>query len=261
MSDTPLIKIMNLYKSYANKGEAEQVLNDINVDIEKGETIAILGESGCGKSTLLNLLGGFETVNHGRVMLDGQEVIRPSRKSVMLFQNYGLLPWRSVLKNVELGLENINLSSNQRKERALKYLSLVGLQDKSDHFPRQLSGGMQQRVAIARALSIEPGLLLMDEPFGALDTFTRYYLQDELLKIQVEAKTTIVLVTHDIDEAIYLADRVMIMSAEYGQIQREIAIDTYKPRDRSGDDFQYYRKLILKEFQLSGSTPPLEYNI
>lgn len=261
MNETPVIQIENLYKSYANKGESEQVLNDINFDIKKGETIAVLGQSGCGKSTLLNLIGGFETVDHGHVLLEGQEVTRPSRKSVMLFQDYGLLPWRSVIKNVELGLENINLSSNQREERALKYLNLVGLDGKTDHFPRQLSGGMQQRVAIARALAIEPGLLLMDEPFGALDTFTRYYLQDELLKIQEKAQTTIVLVTHDIDEAIYLADRVMIMGADHGQIQREIIIDTYKPRDRSGDDFQYYRKLILNEFQLSGTTPSPEFNI
>jgi NitT/TauT family transport system ATP-binding protein len=261
LGDTPLVQISNLDKSYTNNNKTVQVLNNINFDIKKGETIAILGQSGCGKSTLLNIIGGFITANHGNVYFDGEEVIRPSRKSVMLFQNYGLLPWRSVMKNVELGLEGINLTSKQRRERALHYLNMVGLEDKTDLFPSQLSGGMQQRVAIARALAIEPKLLLMDEPFGALDTFNRYNLQDELLKIQEKAETTIVLVTHDIDEAIYLSDRVMVMSKEPGEIQREVKIEIGKPRDRSGDDFQYYRKLILNEFQLSGSKPPIEYNI
>ncbi|WP_087972090.1 ABC transporter ATP-binding protein [Oceanobacillus rekensis] len=261
MSDTPLIQINNLDKSYTNNNKTVQVLNNINFDIKKGETIAILGQSGCGKSTLLNIIGGFITANYGNVYFDGEEVIRPGRKSVMLFQNYGLLPWRSVMKNVELGLEGINLTSKQRRERALRYLNMVGLEDKTDLFPRQLSGGMQQRVAIARALAIEPKLLLMDEPFGALDTFNRYNLQDELLKIQEKAETTIVLVTHDIDEAIYLSDRVMVMSKEPGEIQRAVKIEIGKPRDRSGDDFQYYRKLILNEFHLSGTKPPIEYNI
>ena len=261
MSDIPLIQIKNLDKSYTNNNKTEQVLNDINFDIKKGETIAILGQSGCGKSTLLNIIGGFITADHGNVYFDGAEVIRPSRNSVMLFQNYGLLPWQSVMKNVELGLENINLTLKQRRERALYYLNMVGLEDKIDLFPSQLSGGMQQRVAIARALAIEPKLLLMDEPFGALDTFNRYNLQDELLKIQEKAETTIVLVTHDIDEAIYLSDRVMVMSKEPGEIQRAVTIEISKPRDRSGDDFQYYRRLILNEFHLSGSKPPIEYNI
>ncbi|WP_085505355.1 ABC transporter ATP-binding protein [Thalassobacillus devorans] len=255
------IQIRNLTKSFLNKGTKEEVLKSINVDIERGETIAVIGQSGCGKSTLLNVIGGFETPDSGSVLFEGEKVTSPSRRSVMLFQNYGLLPWRSVQKNVELGLEDTNLSSAERKEKALHYLQMVGLQDKWDRFPHQLSGGMQQRVAIARALAIEPELLLMDEPFGALDTFNRYYLQDELLKIQKEANTTIILVTHDIDEAIYLADRVFIMSTNSGDIQREVVINAYKPRDRSGRDFQYFRKLILEEFQLSSATPSLEYNI
>ncbi|MFG6115390.1 ABC transporter ATP-binding protein [Halobacillus sp. MO56] len=255
------IQIRGLTKNFVNKGRTEEVLKDINVDITRGETIAIIGQSGCGKSTLLNVIGGFEPPDEGSVLFEGEEVTSPSRRSVMLFQNYGLLPWRSVQKNVELGLEDTSLSSAERKDRALHYLRMVGLEDKWDRFPHQLSGGMQQRVAIARALAIEPELLLMDEPFGALDTFNRYYLQDELLKIQRESKTTILLVTHDIDEAIYLADRVFIMSTESGNIQREVTINAYKPRDRSGRDFQYFRKLILEEFQLSSSTPPLEYNI
>ncbi|WP_404408111.1 ABC transporter ATP-binding protein [Jeotgalibacillus malaysiensis] len=260
MSDS-VINIKNLSKSYPGKDKRELVLENIQFEIKKGETISILGQSGCGKSTLLNLIGGFETPDTGSVNFNGNQVTAPGRNSVMLFQHYGLLPWRSALKNVELGLEDLKLSADERKQRAMHYLEMVGLGDKADRFPRHLSGGMQQRVAIARALAIEPELLLMDEPFGALDTFNRYYLQDELLKIQQQAKTTVVLVTHDIDEAIYLSDRVMVMRSNPGHIQKEIKIDSYKPRDRSGSDFQYYRKMILEEFHLASSKPPIEYNI
>ncbi len=261
MSRTPLIHISGLNKSFDSQGKSERVLDDISFDIHKGEIVSILGQSGCGKSTLLNLLGGFEEKDKGTILFDGEEVVKPGRKSVMLFQDYGLLPWRSVQKNVELGLENSALAHKDIRQHALYYIKMVGLEDKADHFPRQLSGGMQQRVAIARALAIEPELLLMDEPFGALDTFNRYYLQDELLKIQDKSHTTIVLVTHDIDEAIYLSDRIIVMGKEPGHIQRDIKIDTYKPRDRSGSEFQHYRRLILKEFQLNSSLPPIEFNI
>lgn len=261
MNYTPLIHIRGLGKSFETLGKSELVLDDINFDIHKGEIVSILGQSGCGKSTLLNLIGGFENKDRGSILFDGKEVIKPGRKSVMLFQDYGLLPWRSVKKNVELGLENSELSQNEMKTHALYYIKMVGLEDKAEHFPNQLSGGMQQRVAIARALAIEPELLLMDEPFGALDTFNRYYLQDELLKIQNKSHSTIVLVTHDIDEAIYLSDRIIVMGKNPGHIQRKIEIDTYKPRDRSGSDFQDYRRMILKEFELGSSLPPIEFNI
>ena len=232
MIEKPLIHISNLNKSYETNGKSELVLKNINFDIKKGETVSVLGQSGCGKSTLLNLIGGFESTDKGRILFAGKAVTRPSRRSVMLFQNYGLLPWRSVLKNVELGLEHSALSKNEMKQQALYYLRMVGLEDKTDYFPRQLSGGMQQRVAIARALAIEPELLLMDEPFGALDTFNRYYLQDELIKIQSRANTTIVLVTHDIDEAVYLSDRIIIMGKEPGHIQRILKVEMTAPRDQ-----------------------------
>ncbi|WP_411842320.1 ABC transporter ATP-binding protein [Salinicoccus sp. HZC-1] len=261
MNNSISIHIDRLYKSFENNGKSELVLNNITFDVHKGEIVSILGQSGCGKSTLLNLIGGFEEKDEGSILFNGKEVTKPSRKSVMLFQNYGLLPWRSVQRNVELGLENSGMSQEEMKEHAFYYIKMVGLDDKAEHFPRQLSGGMQQRVAIARALAIEPELLLMDEPFGALDTFNRYYLQDELLKIQNKSHTTIVLVTHDIDEAIYLSDKIVVMGKNPGSVQREINIDTYKPRDRSGGEFQDYRRMILKEFQLNSSLPPIEFNI
>jgi NitT/TauT family transport system ATP-binding protein len=258
LDHSSIIKVENVSKSFSNR---EQVLQQISFEITKGEIISILGESGCGKSTLLNVIGGFEKPDYGKVLFDGQIVDRPSRRCVMLFQNYGLLPWRSVLKNVELGLEDVNISGKERSERALYYLRLVGLHDKANLFPHELSGGMQQRVALARALVIQPELILMDEPFAALDTFNRYYLQDELLRLQDKEQTTIILVTHDIDEAIYLSDRILIMSANPGRIHRELKINTSRPRDRSHRDFQHFRKIIFEEFHFNRPTQPIEYSI
>lgn len=254
-----MIEIEQVSKSYGEQGPT--VLHDISFNIKKGEVVAILGKSGCGKSTLLNCIGGFESINEGRMLLDGALINKPSKRCIMLMQNYGLLPWRSVQKNVELGLENTNLSKQEIERRANHYLQMVGLQDRVNALPSELSGGMQQRVAIARALAIQPEVILMDEPFGALDTFTRYYLQDELMQIQQREKMTIVLVTHDIDEAIYLADRILIMKPNPGEIHKEIQIKLAKPRDRSDADFQHYREMIFNEFQFTNDRTEIEFNI
>ncbi|CAM3927961.1 ABC transporter ATP-binding protein [Alkalicoccus chagannorensis] len=256
-----LVQLENVDKSFHKKKEELNVLRNINLEITQGETVAVLGKSGCGKSTLLNMIGGFHFPTNGRVLFDGEAVSGPSRRAIMLFQHYALLPWKSVLANVELALEPEGLSASERRSRAEYYLDLVGLGKSLQQFPSELSGGMQQRVAIARALAIRPEMILMDEPFAALDTFTRYYLQDELLKIQEREATNIVLVTHDIDEAVYLADRVFIMDAAPGRIRRTVPIELPKPRDRSHRDFQYYRKLILDEFNFSREEESIEYNI
>lgn len=261
LQNTEIIKIENLCKSFNNKNQEIPVLADISLEVKQGEIISVLGESGCGKSTLLNIIGGFEKSDKGQVLMDGKPVKQANRKCIMLFQDYGLLPWRSVLKNVELGLEGLKLQAAERKERALHYLDLVGLQGKGDLFPHELSGGMKQRVGIARALALQPELILMDEPFAALDTFNRYYLQNELLRIQRQEKTTIILVTHDIDEAIYLSDRVLIMHPNPGRIHKEINISLSKPRDRSDSDFQHYRNIIFEEFHFSRPEVPIEFNI
>lgn len=253
-----MIDIRNVSKSYSEQGPT--VLQDISFDIKKGEVIAILGKSGCGKSTLLNCIGGFEAVNNGQILLDEVSIRKPSKRCIMLMQNYGLLPWRSVRKNVELGIENISLSKQEISERTLHYLRMVGLEDRANALPSELSGGMQQRVAIARALAMQPEVILMDEPFGALDTFTRYYLQDELMQIQRREKMTIVLVTHDIDEAIYLADRILIMKPNPGEIHKEIVLRLPKERNRADADFQHYRELIFNEFQFTHETT-IEFNI
>lgn len=253
----PIISIQQVSKKFAT----QPVLDQISLDVQKGEIIAILGKSGCGKSTLLNLIGGFEQPSSGQVLLDNEIVMKASKRCIMLMQNYGLLPWRSVQKNVELALEGTALTKIERQRRAQHYLKLVGLENRLSALPSELSGGMQQRVAIARALAIQPEVILMDEPFAALDTFTRYYLQDELLAIQKEEKTTILLVTHDIDEAIYLADRIFIMSPNPGRIHRELHIRSTKPRDRSDSDFQHFREIIFNEFQFTHPQNAVEYNI
>lgn len=261
MQDLPMIEVNNVSKSYVGRYQKIPVLNEISLQVNKGEIISILGESGCGKSTLLNIIGGFENVDKGQVLLNGDTVTAPNRKCMMLFQDYGLLPWRSVLKNVELGLEGLKLSPQEQKEKALHYIELVGLMGKEDLFPTSLSGGMKQRVGIARALALQPELILLDEPFAALDTFNRYHLQNELLRIQNQEKTTMILVTHDIDEAIYLSDRILIMQSNPGQIDKEVKINLSKPRDRSHSEFQYYRKIIFDVFHLNRKDLPIEFNI
>ena len=261
MGDPAFINIDQVSKSFSSGHQTDEVLKDISFQVGKGEIVTLLGESGCGKSTLLNIIGGFEKTSSGNVMLDGQVVEKPSRRGIMLFQNYGLLPWRSVQRNVELGLENTPLSRQERENRVHHYLKLVGLEDKLHLFPHELSGGMQQRVAIARALVIQPELILMDEPFAALDTFNRYHLQDELLNIQETEKTTIILVTHDIDEAIYLSDRIVIMDNKPGRIKKKMEISLSRPRDRNHPDFHYFRKRIFDEFHLSKKVQTEEYTI
>lgn len=258
---TPIVSVQNISKSYTTTAEATPVLQNVTFDIHAGEVVALLGKSGCGKSTLLNCMGGFEGINAGSITLHNEVVTTPSKRCMMLMQNYGLLPWRSVRKNVELGLEGSGLSKAEIQDKTNYYLQLVGLEDRASAMPSELSGGMQQRVAIARALAIQPEVILMDEPFGALDTFTRYYLQDELLQIQQRENTTIILVTHDIDEAIYLSNRVFIMDANPGRIHKEININLPKPRDRSDADFQHYRELIFNEFQFNQHKAPIEFNI
>lgn len=179
----------------------------------------------------------------------------------MLMQNYGLLPWKNVRKNIEFAFEGIKLAQKEQQERTDYYLGLVNLTENEKTMPNALSGGMQQRVALARALVMKPQVLLFDEPFAALDTFTRYYLQDELVKIKNEEQTTMVLVTHDIDEAIYLADRIIILNQNSGEIQKEFQVKLSIPRERASADFQYYREAIFKEFQFTQEQQTIEFNI
>ena len=205
-------------------------LYDISLAIRKNEFVSLLGPSGCGKTTLIRIIAGLLTADRGDVLVNQQGVTAPGHDRCMVFQQFGLLPWRTVLSNVEFGLEIEGMAREERRAVAEKYLELVGLKGFESYYPHQISGGMQQRVGIARALSKKPEILLMDEPFGAVDAQTREQLQEELLKIWAQTETTVVFVTHSIDEAIYLSDRVVVMQARPGRIKEEVRIDLPRPR-------------------------------
>ncbi len=250
------IEIQDATKIYEKPGgfrsskESFTALDHISLQIEKGEFICLLGPSGCGKTTLMNSIAGFETLTEGSITIDGQKVKAPSEKYVTIFQNYGLLPWRTVEKNVELGLETLKVPKQERKQVAMKYLQLVGLENFAKRHPAQLSGGQQQRVAIARGLAVDPEILFMDEPFGALDAITRYKLQDDLLHITKSQNKTVIFVTHDIDEAVFLADKIVVMSPNPGRIKAVIPIGLGSHRDRTGGDFLQLRDKVFRIFNM-----------
>ena len=250
------IEIQDATKIYEKPGgfrsskESFTALDHISLQIEKGEVICLLGPSGCGKTTLMNSIAGFETLTEGSITIDGQKVKAPSEKYVTIFQNYGLLPWRTVEKNVELGLETLKVPKQERKQIAMKYLQLVGLENFAKRHPAQLSGGQQQRVAIARGLAVDPEILFMDEPFGALDAITRYKLQDDLLHITKSQNKTVIFVTHDIDEAVFLADKIVVMSPNPGRIKAVIPIGLGSHRDRTGGDFLQLRDKVFRIFNM-----------
>ncbi len=220
---------------------------DVSLEIGRGEFVCLLGPSGCGKTTLLNLIAGFDRPTSGRVLVDDREVQGPDPSRLCIFQSYALFPWRTVLENVAYGLEVRGVRRRQREQVAHELLRRVGLDGFSAHLPHQLSGGMLQRVAVARALSVDPGILLMDEPFGALDALTRIRLQDEIARIAQERSKTVVFVTHDVDESIFLADRVVVMAPAPGRVQRVIPVSLQRPRCRTNDGFVALRAEILRE--------------
>ncbi|TPJ64736.1 ABC transporter ATP-binding protein [Mesorhizobium sp. B2-6-1] len=220
------------------------VLDGVDLSIRKGEFITLVGPSGSGKSVLLDIIGGLTQASGGDVQLDGRRITRPDPKTGYVFQQYALFPWRTALANIEYALEVRGVAKAERTVTARHLLSLFGLAGFEDRFPNQLSGGMQQRVAIARALASNPEVLLMDEPFAALDQQTRELLQGELLRIWGKIKTTVIFVTHSIDEAIFLADRVVVMTARPGAVKEIIDIDLPRPRDgdiRASTGFNGYR--------------------
>ena len=248
-----------LYEQGAG-GEDFLALDDVNFAIGDGEFVTIVGPSGCGKSTLLMLIAALLRPSAGSIRLNGRAVATPGWDRALVFQDFALLPWRTVLKNVELGLELKGVAPSARQEIARRHLQMVGLRAFERHFPHQLSGGMRQRVGIARALSVEPEILLMDEPFGALDAQIRQVMGSELLRIWERDRKMILFVTHDIDEAIYLADRVIVMSASPGRVVREIRIALERPRRlgiRNRPDFTAYRQeiwdLLEEQVRSSGS--------
>lgn len=244
------IEITDAGKTFLQNGKQFTAFEHVSLSIEKGEFICLLGPSGCGKSTLLNAIAGFSPVTSGSVKIEGKEVKVPSVRNVTIFQNYGLLPWRTVQKNVELGLEPKKLSKVERHKSADKYIELVGLSEFKKSHPRQLSGGMQQRVSIARALAVDPYIIFMDEPFGALDAITRMKLQDDILSISKQEKKTIIFVTHDIEEAVFLADRIVIMTPNPGKIKSVVTVPLKGHRERTASDFLQVRDKIFDLFNM-----------
>jgi NitT/TauT family transport system ATP-binding protein len=210
-------------------GELE-VLRDIDIEVERGEFIAVVGPSGCGKTTLLRMVAGLEPVTSGTIMLDGKRVNRPGSNRGFVFQNDSLLPWRTVLANALSGPEVAGKVGARERQRTLELLNLVGLAGFEHYYPRQLSGGMRQRVNLARALAIDPDVLLMDEPFASLDAQTREIMQSELLRIWEQGRKTVLFVTHQIDEAVFLADRVLVLARRPGRLQETVRIKLPRPR-------------------------------
>ena len=240
------LEIRDLSREFPVPGQAPiQALSGITFSVMDKEFVSILGPSGCGKTTLLRIIAGLDSATSGSITLDGEIVHNRSSKMAMIFQEYSLYPWRTILENVTFGLEVQNMEKRPAQEVALEYLNLVGLAEFADRYPYELSGGMRQRVAVARAMAIEPQILLMDEPFGALDAQTRNMLQKELLEIWQKTKKTIIFVTHSVDEAVYLADRLVVLTSRPGRVCEIIPIELDRPRNRTSAEFAQVRRKVL----------------
>lgn len=266
--DSNFISTQLLQKVYpaSKRGQEDlTVFDKVNFNIRKGEFTTCIGHSGCGKSTILNILAGLDDPTSGAVIMDGQEVSGPSLDKAVVFQNHSLLPWKSALDNVAFAVKarNPEWNKQQVRDHCIKYLELVGLKDTYNRKPSQLSGGMRQRVGIARAFAIQSKLLLMDEPFGALDALTRGIIQEELLKIWGKTEQTVFMITHDVDEAIFLSDRIFLMTnGPYARVAESVVVDIPRPRDRSQmvhhPDYYKIRNhlvdfLVSRSHELSGS--------
>jgi NitT/TauT family transport system ATP-binding protein len=239
-----MLTVENLNKNYVSRGSETAALVNIDLRIEEGEFICLLGPSGCGKSTLLKIIAGLIPATSGRIAINGEPVSGPGPERAVVFQDYALFPWMTVRDNVEFGLEARKLPVAERHEISSRLLKVVGLSDFADRFPHHLSGGMKQRVSIARALAVDPSLLLMDEPFGALDAQTRHVLQDELLRIWREYRKTVVFVTHSIEEAIYLSDRIVVMTARPGRVKQIVTVPEARPRDMASIDMNQRQREV-----------------
>lgn len=249
------LKLENVSKSFAKieTDEVTHALNEIDLTLNSGEFISLVGPSGCGKSTILRLVAGLIVPTKGTVSVDGKEVKEPSPERGMVFQKPTLFPWLTVEKNIAFSLRmQGKLKGNEDKVKRM--IDVIGLEAFKDDYPDQLSGGMAQRVALVRSLINEPDILLLDEPLGALDAFTRMNMQDEILKIWYEKQQLAIMVTHDVDEAIYMGTRVLVMDANPGRIVDDIKIDQTYPRDRSSQVFVEYRNRILNQLHFGGNS-------
>jgi len=256
-----IVRIESVYHTYYDYADNHvEVLHDINLSVRRGEFLSIIGPSGCGKTTLLRLIAGLEKPETGTLTINGEQIRKPDPQRGYVFQHGGLFQWLTVEKNIATGLKARHVYK-ENKNRVMHYIDLIGLKGFEKSYPHQISGGMAQRVAIARALINNPEVLLLDEPMGALDSFTRTDIQDKLLQLHKENDTTMILVTHDVDEAIYLSDRIAVMTPRPGRISEIMEIKLPHPRHRGGTEFLSIRRDILEKFHLASAAPQPEYTI
>ncbi|MFB6282096.1 MAG: ABC transporter ATP-binding protein [Haloferacaceae archaeon] len=249
-SDVPQIVVDDVSKTYHGETGPVEALREVRFDVARGEFVSLVGPSGSGKSTLFRIIAGLEDATEGEVRLDGEPVTEPGPDRGMVFQDDALFPWRTAAENVAYGLEEVGPPAGTSERERVEYcLNLVGLADKADAYPRELSGGQRQRVGIARALAVDPPVLLMDEPFGSIDARTKATLHGELLDIWAETGKTVLFVTHDIDEAVYLSDRVVVLSEGPGRVLDEITVGLDRPRDRTADAFTDAKADVLAYFE------------
>ncbi len=249
------VEISNASKTYLGDraGLSIHALNDVSLNVNAGEFLCLLGPSGCGKSTILRLLAGLEFPDKGLVQIDGTSVIHPRSGVGMVFQDFALFPWLTVEENIGFGLRLRGEEKGTVRDTVSRWIDLVGLRGFASMLPRQLSGGMKQRVAIARALALSPEVLLMDEPFGSLDSFTRMEMQEELIRLREQQSFSSVFVTHDIEEAVYLADRVVVMTPRPGAIKTIVSVPLPHRRDRTGKQFTEIRNYLLSLYERASS--------
>lgn len=243
-----MLQIEAVGKKFSGKNSLH-VLNDISLTVKPGEFVCIIGPSGCGKTVLLHIIAGLTEKTTGNISLDGNPISRPNNDRLLMFQNYALFPWLTVQGNILFGMKTSLINTQEKTKRLEKYLKLVDLEKFRDWYPHKLSGGMQQRVALARALSAQPKILLMDEPFSAVDAQTRNQLREHLVNIWQETKTTILFVTHGVTEAVYLGDTVYVMSKRPATVKKKFEINLPRPRDRFGGEFTKLAAAIEKELE------------
>ena len=245
MTDGSRVRVADVDKRYEGSDGPIRALEGVSFDVADGEFVCIVGPSGCGKTTLFRIIAGLESATEGAVFLSGNRVDGPTPDMGVVFQEYHLFPWRTVRGNVAFGLEKSGVPADERRARVDRLVELVGLEGFGDSYPKALSGGMKQRVAIARALAVDPDLLLMDEPFGAVDAQTRGMLQTELLDIRAATGKTVLFVTHDVEEAVTLADRIVVMGKAPGRVREIVAVDLPRPRTRSDAEFGRHYEHVL----------------
>ncbi len=252
------LEIIGLNKTFSDKKSAEtvQVLNDINYHVQDGRFVSIVGPSGCGKTTLLRIIAGLEKASGGNLLLNGREISHDVNRVGLVFQEYALFPWRTTLQNIELGLEMMDVPKEKRRMTAMKFIRSFGLTGFENRYPHELSGGMQQRVAIARTLITDPKVVLMDEPFGSLDSQTRNNLQAFLLGLWQQQRVTIIFVTHNVDEAVFLSDEVLVFSKRPASIVARFDITASRPRERTSTESNQMRKMILDTLEAENMETP-----